>query len=1319
MTSEQTNNSMGSPLSPQQRARIEENRRRAEERLRQKAAIAAIANTANSNGNSRGSTGSQRRAPSTPNKGGTPAKQTTLFSFFKTPPPANNTRNNAENSDITPTASNVVDTLDSPDIQQRNLLAGDSFSPLSRFNNNSTTKSPFSSQSLPPPPRPALFKNQQQQQKSSDNDDSAAISLVLPVERDVIPSSLTRFHSMDDDTIDATPAKQQKLETEPISNLRKKKRVRYIASDDDDDDEDSRNTSTLKRSTKSKLNDDDDDDDDDEYKDEPINENIVDDMELDDEIENLSPPPKSSSSSRSSKTITVKATKSKSSTPTSSLSDRLKMFSSSSDTKRGDDFGSSPSSSLGNSQPIQDKERSRHPDRYPWLVNVRDADGNSQDDPDYNPRTLYIPESAKKKFTPFEKQFWDIKQQFYDTVVFFKKGKFYVIELYENDADIGHSKFDLKMTDRVNMRMVGVPESSFDFWVGKFIAKGYKVAKVDQMETALGKALREKANKVVKEDKIIKRELTSVLTGGTLVDAGLLTNEMATFCLSIKVTMEQVREQSQNGPCIGVAFVDTSCAEFSLCYFEDELDRNRLETLLAQIQPKEIIYEKGHLSKETMRLLKNTLHGTIWNALVSGREYWDADQTVFEINGGDYFKGSIDTEWPLALKQARHQPLLMSAFGVNIINIYVYVYIRLDKELVSLKNFHTYDPIRQSTSLMIDGQTLKNLEIFENTFDGGQNGTLFQLLNKCITPFGKRMFKRWMCHPLQSVKAIEARLDTIDELNRDGSCQITNYLERMVSRVHAGTCRLKELFSLLDAFGRLEHLMLKLKGIAAESLSPMPRLKELCNRFPSLEPPLTYFKTAFDREIAEREGSVIPYEGVEKDYDEIGNKMKLIQQELQDYLIQQRTEFKSKDIVYKDIGKERYQLEVPKKITVPSNYMRLSQTKAVNRYWSPKLKKLVTEYEETMELHIQKRVYNKFDEYYELWMQAVRIAAELDSLLGMALGATTLGEPCCRPEFVNSSTAVFKVEELRHPCVIPGIATDFIPNDTELGGGNEPNMILLTGPNMGGKSTLLRQTCIAIIMAQMGCYVPARQCRLTPVDRIFTRIGANDNIMAGQSTFMVELIILDELGRGTSTFDGYAIAYSVLHYLATMVGCLGLFSTHYGLLTEEMAHHANIALKHMACYVDDDRKKVTFLYKLTNGACPKSYGMHVANMAGVPTTIVHRAEEVAKTFEQQSRGHQLVMQKGQVVTVADHADIAYLTRLLNRCSINKCNDTNHPHDDPDRMLTSSPGRGGMDDTDDITMMDSDDHDTSSKLSMAEIAAIKRIWRTWKTKHTAI
>ena len=197
--------------------------------------------------------------------------------------------------------------------------------------------------------------------------------------------------------------------------------------------------------------------------------------------------------------------------------------------------------------------------------------------------------------------------------------------------------------------------------------------------------------------------------------------------------------------------------------------------------------------------------------------------------------------------------------------------------------------------------------------------------------------------------------------------------------------------------------------------------------------------------------------------------------------------------------------------------------------------------------------------------------------MGLAKGSIQMSEPACRPVFVEQEKSLIEFKDLRHPCVVPGVATDFIPNDVGLGG-SEPSVVVLTGPNMGGKSTLLRQTCVAIILAQLGGYVPASSCRMTPCDRIYTRIGANDNIMGGQSTFMVELaetskilkeatprsmVILDELGRGTSTFDGYAIAYGVLHYLATHVGCLGMFATHYQTLCKEFERSPEIRNMHM------------------------------------------------------------------------------------------------------------------------------------------------------------
>lgn len=255
--------------------------------------------------------------------------------------------------------------------------------------------------------------------------------------------------------------------------------------------------------------------------------------------------------------------------------------------------------------------------------------------PDYDPRTLYIPKAAWTTFTEFERQFWEIKGQHFDSVVFFKKGKFY--ELYENDADIGHQKFDLKLTDRTNMRMVGVPESSFEYWAAQFIAKGYKVARVDQMETALGKAMRERDGAAAKSvQKVIRRELHSILTAGTLTDSGLLTNDMATYCMAIK---EINRPGAEHLPTqFGIAFVDTSTAEFNLATFYDDMDRTKFETLITQIKPKEVVVEKGGLSIRSTRILKNSLGAnTIWNHLQPEAQFWNALDTADELRIKEYF----------------------------------------------------------------------------------------------------------------------------------------------------------------------------------------------------------------------------------------------------------------------------------------------------------------------------------------------------------------------------------------------------------------------------------------------------------------------------------------------------------------------------------------------------------------------------------------------------------------------------------------------------------------------------------------------------------
>lgn len=698
--------------------------------------------------------------------------------------------------------------------------------------------------------------------------------------------------------------------------------------------------------------------------------------------------------------------------------------------------------------------------RYPWLATIKDLDRNSPGDPDYDPRTLYIPPMAWAKFSPFEKQYWEIKHKNWDTVVFFKKGKFY--ELYENDATIGHQLFDLKLTDRVNMRMVGVPEASLDTWANQFVAKGFKIARVDQRESALGKEMRERDDKAggkpKKEDKVIKRELACILTAGTLVDGSMLQGDMSVYCVAVK---ESVVDDL---PAFGIAFADTATGQFFLTEFVDDVDLTKFETFIAQTRPQELLLEKGGISVKALRIMKNnTGPTTIWNYMKPGKEFWSGDITRREIDASDYFLVDGEQKWPQALEEAKEKETLMSAVGALICYLRVLI---IDRELVSLGNFSWYDPIRKASNLVLDGQTLINLEIFANSFDGGSEGTLFQLLNRCITPFGKRMFKQWVCHPLMDVAKINARLDAVDSLNADtrirdkfSSClSKMPDLERMISRVHAGRCKAQDFLRVLEGFEQIEYTISLLRDMkAGEGV-----IGQLVTAMPDLARMLKHWETAFDRTKARDNGILVPERGVETDFDESQDYIESIHADLQALLQKYKKQFGgSKDICFRDNGKEIFQLEIPVKIkNVPKSWDQMSATKAVKRYYFPDLRMLIRKLQEAQETHskivkeVAGRFYKRFDEDYELWLGAVKIIAQLDCLIGLAKASSSLGHPSCRPTFVEDERSVLEFEELRHPCMLPNV-TDFIPNDINLGGQSQ-NITLLTGANAAGKSTVLR-----------------------------------------------------------------------------------------------------------------------------------------------------------------------------------------------------------------------------------------------------------------------
>ncbi|KAL5499193.1 MSH6 [Sanghuangporus vaninii] len=919
-------------------------------------------------------------------------------------------------------------------------------------------------------------------------------------------------------------------------------------------------------------------------------------------------------------------------------------------------------------------------DPFDFLRDVRDKDGNRPGEPGYDQRTLYIPKSAWKTFTPFERQFWEIKANHYDTVLFFQKGKF--LELYEDDARIGHREFDLKLTDRVKMCMVGVPEGHFNTWAAHagcylgvhrtYVLPGYKVGRVDQAETALGAEMRlaadKKAEKSKKEagEKIVRRELNKVYTNGTLVDADLIIDEQAGHCVSIR-ELDPGSDKGAFGACV----LDSSTSEFNMSAFEDDACRTKLETMLRQLRPKELLFTKGNLSVSTMRLLKAVLPGScIWTGLreVEGFGYkqtLEELKTLYPDSEDDMEEGG---NIPGAIRDMLTSEPAVIALGAM---IWYLRQLNIDKDILSMKNFNIYDPMKRGQGLVLDGQTLAHIEVLQNS-EGTDEGSLLKILQRCITPFGKRLFRIWLCMPLREVSAINARLDAVQDLMDHPTFEqeFTQLakgipdLERIVSRIHAKNCKVTDFLKVLTAFKKLSSGLDSLCETANNFSSK--EISGLLRSAPNLIPNINYIESMFTQ--TDRNSELLPKKGKDEAYDAIEEEIRNIEEDLNSELKSMEENIGSKLTYWHSATgtKDIYLVETKAaEKNIPGNWIRQSKTKAVARWQVPDLAQPIRQLKEAREnrnaaiKNFKLRVFAEFDKDRDNWLRAVRTLAELDCLFSLAKSSLAIGEPACRPEFVDGDgeCAYLDFEELRHPTMCLK-ADNFIPNDVKLGG-DVARVALLTGPNMGGKSTAMRMTAAGIIMAQLGMFVPAKRARISPVDAILTRMGAYDNMFSNASTFKVELdecckilrdatprslVILDELGRGTSTYDGMAIAGAVLHQLATHTLPLCFFATHYGSLTDDFAYHSNIRNMHMSTMVDDEKCELVFLYKLVEGVAESSFGTHVANLAGVPTEVVKRAEIISADFARQFK-ERIEGKRTSSLPLVAQADFAYLYRV--------------------------------------------------------------------------
>ncbi|KAK2166249.1 hypothetical protein LSH36_40g05016 [Paralvinella palmiformis] len=861
---------------------------------------------------------------------------------------------------------------------------------------------------------------------------------------------------------------------------------------------------------------------------------------------------------------------------------------------------------------------------------IKDRDGNRKDSPDYSPQTLYVPDSFLNKQTPAMRQWWEMKSRHFDTILFFKMGKFY--ELFHMDAVIAVNEMGLIYMKGEHAHS-GFPEISYGRYAECLIQKGYKVARIEQTETPDMVAERcKQMTKSTKFDKVVKREICSIQTKGTkrysFID-GDSTDASSSYLLAI---CERVDADCGSGQTYGVCFVDTSIGKFYVGQFEDDRHSSRLRTLIAHYPPAQVLTERGKLSEITRTLLTNSLPSAIHETLKSGTEFWDSTKTLKTLTESDYFKQEADPDnkvkWPETLKDLLaeddslcHTPAAGCEMAVHALGA-----------------------------------------IICNT--GTTEGTLLERLDNCSTPFGKRLLKQWLCAPLCNPDAINDRLDAVDDLLSvpDITAEVKELLkkmpdlDRLLNKIHTlgsvnrsknhpdgraiffedlvySKRKIEDFLSALTGFQSAVNVVEKFAGKSQQLKSRLLKQTVMVavktndeGRFPCLKDELEFFTSAFDHQKARAEGVIKPSPGVDNEYDSAMEDIRMSNRELQEYLDAQKKRIGCRSITYWGTARNRFQMEVPDSVRhVPDEYEVTSSKKGFKRYKTVEIERLfskLTDAEDRRDValkDVMRRIFYNFDKSYEKWSGAVQCIAVLDVLINLSHYSHCGDGIMCRPQFVIPS---HDKQDLEND-----------PDDLH----HHSSVVLVTGPNMGGKSTLMRQVGIIAVMAQLGCYVPAEKCILTPVDRVFTRLGATDRIMAGESTFFVELsetssilrhatkhslVLLDELGRGTATYDGTAIACAVVRELSETIHCRTLFSTHYHSLVELFSHDPNVRLGHMACMVENENEEdptqetITFLYKFVKGACPKSYGFNAARLANIPDDVICVAHKKAKEFQQ-------------------------------------------------------------------------------------------------------
>lgn len=794
------------------------------------------------------------------------------------------------------------------------------------------------------------------------------------------------------------------------------------------------------------------------------------------------------------------------------------------------------------------------------------------------------------KLTPMMQQYQAVKNAHPDQILFFRLGDFY--EMFLDDAILVSKELELTLTKRSTagdgIPMCGVPYHAAESYINKLVNKGYKVAICEQIGDPKAKGL-------------TKREVIKIITPGTVMNESALTSSKNNYIALIY----------EENHAIYLAGADISTGE---CFYSiyDGPDRCQLlfDELYRLMMPELLLIKPFFYERE----LKNFLSLRLNNCLVN-------ELTEITSQVEDLMLQHFDVH---------NRPDNKIAHKA-IATLLEYLHETVKTDLTHLNKLTYLD---SSKSLFIDTYTLRNLEITRNLRDGGKKDTLYDVLDFTKTAMGSRLLRKWLEYPLLSPKKINDRLDAVANLVSDFSLrnnlreqlkEIYDF-ERLLTRMEVGTANARDMNALKSSLYVLPTIK---KSLAKATAKLLVNIHQKISTYDDLV-------VLIDKAIVEdpsfsiREGGFIK-DGYNQELDEYRNIAKnskrLLQQMEEDE--KNKTGIKSLKIGYNKVF--GYYIEVRHSSTemVPENYIRKQTLANAERYITPELKEFETKILGAQEKIVQLE-YNLFTELRDIFktkISSIQNTAHEIAILDVLVSLAQAGDEYnyIRPKLLDDGT--IHIKDGRHPLVERILNRDlFVPNDTHLDNAQNEIMII-TGPNMAGKSTYMRQSALLTLMTQVGSFIPAREASISPVDKIFTRIGASDDLVSGQSTFMVEmnevshilkyatnksLVILDEIGRGTSTYDGMSIARAVIEHIRDHIGAKTLFATHYHELTDL---EDDVHVKNYCIAVKEKGSDVTFLRRIIRGSADKSYGIHVAKLAGLPQEVVKRAETILIDLE--------------------------------------------------------------------------------------------------------